>query len=339
MDLTELGGSAVAVANEPKIRWTMFVEAEVVLICRKVPKEVLDAVGFFEWNRFCDRLDKGLKPLRKLNFFNKKNECCGQSEENSAKATALEAIQVTCDKLSQRYPYLQFSLFFPFHSRLTENWHIQATATALPSNAEAGAPLQQDNTETEETARSDTVSDEGEASLPLPVSDSASDGTSTNDSRATELDDDPNNDNPLALQPQKPISERASFLRSSGLGVLGVDYIEHELQPSDTLNGLCLAYNIAPSRLKHANLLSGENDSLVLAPKILAIPITDGFYSRVPDTESEDYKLNALKRQVPKIGTKEAKAYLELSDWVLEDALAMAKEDIEWEKGNNDDLF
>jgi hypothetical protein len=32
-------------------------------------------------------------------------------------------------------------------------------------------------------------------------------------------------------------------------------------------------------------------------------------------------------------------SYLELSDWVLEDALATAKEDIEWEKGNNDEFF
>lgn len=132
----------------------------------------------------------------------------------------------------------------------------------------------------------------------------------------------------------------ATFQRNAGLGVLGTDYIEHQVRLNDTLQGICLTYNISAVRLRQANLLSGDNESLLLAPhKILAIPISEGFYSRIQETDSEDYKLNVLRKQFPKLSKKEATAYLELADWVLDEALATAREDIAWEKETKNDIF
>jgi hypothetical protein len=279
------------------INWTMLVQADAMMVSRKVPREVLETVGFIEWNRFCDRLDQGLEPLRSLvEKSNNQNNCC-QFVENSAKGKALQAIQESCDKLSLRAPYLQFTLYCPFHCKLTENWHIQVTATELP-------PLVSDVESPTEIANE----------VPQPVSDSASDVTtdatteSSNDNQYNETErDDPDVN---SEQDNGTNAEVSSFRRrNSALGVLGVDYVEHELRPTDTLNGLCLAYSVTPSKLKQANLvLTGDNDSAVLAPKTLAIPISDGFYSRVRDTSSEDYKLFTLMKKFPKLGAKEAKA-------------------------------
>ena len=46
-----------------------------------------------------------------------------------------------------------------------------------------------------------------------------------------------------------------------------------------------------------------------------------------------------LKNRFPKLSTKEATAYLELADWVLDEAVATAREDIAWEKEAKNDFF
>jgi hypothetical protein len=281
------------------MKWTMLVQADVMVVSRKVPREVLETVGFIEWNRFCDRLDQSLEPLLSLvENSNNQTNCC-QFVENSAKGKALQAIQETCDKLSLRAPYLQFTLYCPFHSKLAENWHIQVTATELPTVlTDAESPTEIAN------------------EVPHPVSDSASDVTteatteSSNDNQDIETErDNSDSNNEQDNDTNAEVIVSSFRRRNAALGVLGVDYIEHELRPTDTLNGVCLAYSITPSKLKQANLvLTGDNDSVVLAPKTLAIPITDGFFSRVRDTSSEDYKLSTLMKKFPKLGTKEAKA-------------------------------
>ena len=99
-------------------------------------------------------------------------------------------------------------------------------------------------------------------------------------------------------------------LGPSGQGILGVDYVEHVLLPSDTLQGIYLAYKLSASRLKRANHFSG--DSLVMAPKRLIIPISKKAlrqgYLRVQDTDSKEYKMHALQAEFPKCGLTEAKA-------------------------------
>jgi LysM repeat protein len=99
-------------------------------------------------------------------------------------------------------------------------------------------------------------------------------------------------------------------LGPSGKGILGVDYVEHVILPTDTLQGICLAYKVSASRLKRANHFSG--DSLVLAPKKLVIPISKTAlkqgYLRVQDTDSKEYKLHAFQATFPQVGFTEAKA-------------------------------
>ncbi|CAB9511130.1 expressed unknown protein [Seminavis robusta] len=125
-------------------------------------------------------------------------------------------------------------------------------------------------------------------------------------------------------------------LGPSGKGVLGVDYVEHVILPTDTMQGICLAYKISASRLKRANHFSGE--TLAVAPKKLVIPISKQAmrqgYLRVQDTDSKEYKLHALQAEFPQqcLGVTEAKAYLELADWALPAAMQSAREDFGWEK-------
>lgn len=100
-------------------------------------------------------------------------------------------------------------------------------------------------------------------------------------------------------------------LGPSGKGILGVDYVEHVVLPTDTLQGLCLLYKISSTRLRQANHFSGQ--SLSLAPKKLVIPISQkalqsGFI-RIQDTDAMEYKLHALFAEFPEeLTLTEAKA-------------------------------
>lgn len=108
------------------------------------------------------------------------------------------------------------------------------------------------------------------------------------------------------------IDSSDNALGPSGKGVLGVDYVEHVILPSDTLQGICLEYKVSSTKLRQANHFSGN--SLLLAPKKLVIPISktalrSGFI-RVQDTASKEYKLHAFLAEFPECGVAEAKAYV-----------------------------
>jgi len=110
------------------------------------------------------------------------------------------------------------------------------------------------------------------------------------------------------------IDSSDNALGPSGKGILGVDYVEHVVLPTDTLQGICLAYKISSTRLRQANHFSGH--SLFLAPKRLVIPISkkalrSGFI-RVQDTDAKEYKLHAFLAEFPKLSMTEAKAYVHL---------------------------
>lgn len=131
-------------------------------------------------------------------------------------------------------------------------------------------------------------------------------------------------------------SQDHAFIGPSGKGVLGVDYVEHVVLPTDTLQGICIAYKVSASQLRRANHFSGTLHS---APKKLLIPLSKqalrtGFI-RVQDTDTKEYKLHSFLAEYPDFGAAEAKAYLELADWELRSALQSAKEDREWESGSD----
>jgi len=134
----------------------------------------------------------------------------------------------------------------------------------------------------------------------------------------------------------------------------GEAYIHHVVLPTDTLQGLCLAYKLSATRLRMENNFSGN--SLQLAPKKLRIPNNasssssskggvnnnnnnnnnKGMMIRVQDTTSKEYKLYAFVAEIPTMELVEAKAYLDLSNWDLEEALRSAREDEGWSLRNND---
>ena len=109
----------------------------------------------------------------------------------------------------------------------------------------------------------------------------------------------------------------------------GEAYIEHVVLPTDTLQGLCLAYKISATRLRMENNFSGN--SLQMAPKKLKIPTnvksSKGVMIRVQDRTSKEYKLYAFVAEMNTMELVEAKAYLDLSNWDLDEALRSARDD------------
>ena len=66
-----------------------------------------------------------------------------------------------------------------------------------------------------------------------------------------------------------------------------------------------------------------------MAPKKLKIPTkaAKGMMIRVQDRTSKEFKLYAFVAELPTMELVEAKAYLDLSSWDLEDAIRSARED------------
>jgi LysM repeat protein len=131
------------------------------------------------------------------------------------------------------------------------------------------------------------------------------------------------------------LDSQDNALGPSGKGVLGVDYIEHVVLSTDTLQGICIAYKVSATHLRRANHFSGTLHS---APKKLVIPISKqalrtGFI-RVQDTDTKEYKLHSFLAEFSGISEAEAKSYLELADWELKDAMRSAKEDREWDSAD-----
>lgn len=118
--------------------------------------------------------------------------------------------------------------------------------------------------------------------------------------------------------------------------VEGTHYLIHTVVPSDTFSGLCLRYRIKPHELRRVNRFSGSN--LRLAPHTLIIPLgpdgqgLNGGKVREQNRNCPEFKLHALQGEFPSLRHAECKAYLELADWDLAEAIKAAREDEEWEK-------
>ena len=138
------------------------------------------------------------------------------------------------------------------------------------------------------------------------------------------------------LSHKKPVAKNGDTLSSSTTetkeATLAIDYVEHTVLPSDTFQGLCLRYRITATQLRQANGFSGTN--LLLAPPKLVIPLSDKDLSkiRLQDQSSPDFKIHSFLSQVPELRCHEARAYLELYDWDVEQAVTNAQQDVAWEK-------
>jgi hypothetical protein len=119
--------------------------------------------------------------------------------------------------------------------------------------------------------------------------------------------------------------------------VEGIHYLVHTIVPSDTFSGLCLRYRIQPHVLRRVNRFSGTN--LRLAPHELIIPLgpdgqgLNGGTVREQNRNCPEFKVHALQGEVPSLRRAECKAYLEMAEWDLAEAIRAAREDEEWEEG------
>lgn len=111
-------------------------------------------------------------------------------------------------------------------------------------------------------------------------------------------------------------SEDAGSITMSGCyqsdivyGIPGVDYVEHVVMPTDTLQGICLSYKVSATRLRQANQFSGN--TLLLAPKKLIIPLSkNGLKNgaiRMQDRTTREFKLQALMAEFTDLGLDDAK--------------------------------
>mmetsp|Transcript_10383 Transcript_10383/g.15947 ORF Transcript_10383/g.15947 Transcript_10383/m.15947 type:complete len:181 (+) Transcript_10383:73-615(+) len=115
-------------------------------------------------------------------------------------------------------------------------------------------------------------------------------------------------------------------------GVQGIT--EHTVQPTDTFQGICLKYKISPTELRRANNFSGSN--LFLAPNPLKIskrgaPVLLG---NIGVELSNDQKIHKVIKEIPSLARSEAKCYLELNEWDLNEALLDAKRSLESDQVN-----
>lgn len=115
--------------------------------------------------------------------------------------------------------------------------------------------------------------------------------------------------------------------------------VYHDVQPYDTLQGICLHYGISAYELRRANKFRGMN--LNSAPDRLIIPKTERKQRKEYKTMTEDEKVQALIASLPKsrqtkkpaLTNEEARAYLEYNEWNFSQALRNAKVDADWKKG------
>jgi len=110
----------------------------------------------------------------------------------------------------------------------------------------------------------------------------------------------------------------------------------HDVQPNDTLQGVCLLYGVSAYELRRANNFRGLN--LSSAPDRLLIPRNGRNQSKNFKSLTEDEKIQSLLAHVPisrqtkkpLLSHDEARAYLEFNEWNFDQALRNVKVDVEW---------
>lgn len=106
----------------------------------------------------------------------------------------------------------------------------------------------------------------------------------------------------------------------------------HRTLPTDTFQGICLRYKITPTELRRANNMTLATN-LRLAPEVLVIPSNDRntqLKNTGEKTKEEKIAsvLSGVSRRVRgKLSYSEVRAYLEIADWDVEDAVRDVNED------------
>jgi len=108
------------------------------------------------------------------------------------------------------------------------------------------------------------------------------------------------------------------------------DFIEHIVLPSDTLIGICLRYKIKKEELRRHNGFVGDNFRLC---STLIIPNKGGIAVKNIQKMTPEIKIQMFQNE-SKQGLEEAKYYLELASWNVQDALKEWRQDERWETIN-----
>ena len=110
----------------------------------------------------------------------------------------------------------------------------------------------------------------------------------------------------------------------------------HDVQPNDTMQGICQQYGVSAYELRRANNFRGLN--LSSAPDRLIIPRNERNRSKDFKETTEEEKVEQLLSHVPiskqtkkpVLTHDEARAYLEFNDWNFNQALRNFKVDSDW---------
>jgi len=109
----------------------------------------------------------------------------------------------------------------------------------------------------------------------------------------------------------------------------------HQIEIGDTLDGLMLQYGVSKGAIKKYNQLEGD-DIYYLKQIKIPNPTTD---YNAPDLTAEEIENlrkeqlhESFRMQVPKEDRKLSKMYMEEANYVVDEALRLYKEDLEWEK-------
>jgi LysM repeat protein len=150
-------------------------------------------------------------------------------------------------------------------------------------------------------------------------------------------DADDREDAKVCYQDDANVSYDAERKPTEKVAVENVDYLTHTVLPNDTLVGLCLRYRTKATVLRQLNKFSGSN--LHLAPSKLIIPLGPDGQNLLnagkilaQDQTTPDYKLQSFLAEFPHLTQSERRAYLEMSDWDLDEAMKCAREDELWER-------
>lgn len=108
--------------------------------------------------------------------------------------------------------------------------------------------------------------------------------------------------------------------------------VEHTVMPDDTLQGICLRYNVSVTEVRRINLFSGSS---IQCKKSLLIPVRRGvsYNIMMQQYDSKEVVLQKFRNATGE-AVAEARIYLEEHSWDLDTSIAAWKTDENWE-GNN----
>ena len=115
----------------------------------------------------------------------------------------------------------------------------------------------------------------------------------------------------------------------------GIQY--HEVLPTDTFQGICLRYKLTPTELRQANRMLSNNLKLAPSYPKLLIPSNNKNEKKSNTNKSptQEEKIISLISKVQlrtknKLSYSEARAYLDMCNWDVNEAMDSVKDDVAW---------